>query len=174
MDEKGRDLLETSVQWVQDEERRRQREVEKAARAKNWKEVQREEPTNGLYHYQGSWGRGIAQRAIKAVIDNTLGAYETTATVVCGTSGCLAGNIVLVAGDEFVFPGTITPGCDVDVDHCIDAEGNIHQIRQRAQDLLGVNSNEANRMFNGDLSRNQVIHVAKVTAKSYGHELNII
>lgn len=98
---------------------------------------------------QGTWGKGVVQ---------TEGAKRWAP--VCGTVGCFAGHVCLDEGDRFVIDVSlfdrIEDGQEVQVEHAKGTDGQVRQIANRAQALLGICSPRRHRLFDGDNDIEQV------------------
>lgn len=84
----------------------------------------------------------------------------------CGTTGCIAGWTVMLAGDEIDWvedSGGGQTACS-----CIDAEGNPHFILDRARWLLGLTRGEAIHLFYGSVTRSEIEETCKGIAKRAG------
>jgi hypothetical protein len=155
MDIKQFAVFEQGVQWVVDEQTRRQ---------------EGEEP-NGIKHVQSWWAAG--ERTNKTIKRR----FETY-TVVCATACCLGGNFCLIAGDEFV-AGSMDIGLSsnphyVNARWVLTAEGDVRSVSARAAELTGITDAEASRLFDGDNTPDNVIRYATEIAARYGHELQVM
>ena len=99
---------------------------------------------------------------------------------VCTSACCLAGNIVLANGDTMVVPAgsvaqeLIDSECQVNVDYCMDAEGNFHSIHARARELAGLDDAEATYLFDGCRSAHSQIEYAQEVAARNGYTLELM
>lgn len=154
MDLKQFELLQESVQWVVDE-------------AKRKKEGR---PIEGRAHFQMEWAKGMLTG--EQPKDHPYMEY------VCPTACCLAGNGVLLAGDRLVIAhnelDSNALGQRVVVEHCLTAEGKLMEIDDRAQELFGLDENEALALFNGRNIWQIIVHRAWTIAKKHGYDLVII
>ena len=153
MDEKQHDRFQTAIQWVADEKAR----------------AMAGQPSRGFFHEQALWIRGVIGKAVRS----KSGALYTE---VCGTGGCVAGNIVCANGDTIIaldyqpYRGkTYTHACQ-----CMDEDGNVHNISERAAALAGINEREAARLFFQHNSRGQIIRIAQDIAANHGRHLEVI
>lgn len=89
----------------------------------------------------------------------------------CGTTCCIAGNVVLDAGAKFVIPDRdfLTPGERVGVEYCLTQDSKIKLIPDLARELLGVDDEEG--LFSGSNDIYEVIEYAEELASSHGHTL---
>lgn len=155
MSEKQFDLFQTGIQWVKDEQERSTRH-------------------SNLRHQQSTWGIGRLMKAIKRTKQGTQ-VYP-----VCTTACCLAGNIVLANGDTMVVPAAAVPQelidneVAVNVDYCMDAEGNFHSIHERAKVLAGLTEAEATYLFDGCRSAHAQIEYAQDVAARNGYTLDLV
>jgi hypothetical protein len=86
-----------------------------------------------------SWG------CVKEVED--LG-YSETVKVDCGTTACIAGWAVQLAGDKFLVRGfNPSPEGGYFVSDSVAKNGRVCNIEDRAQKLLGLTYDEANQLF---------------------------
>lgn len=157
MDKKAFDLFQTSVQWVWDDGKRKE-----AGRSHG----------GGLHHEQGLWIGGRIVDKIKA----KWGSRRTEMAVVCPTSCCLGGHIVIANGDQFVVN---TEDWDAgeyvtSVEHCVDEKDQVHSIVQRAMDLVGIDADEANRLFDGGNTAEDIVDFAEDVAANYGYKLEVL
>jgi hypothetical protein len=152
MDQKQFERLQTAVQWAVDEE----------AIA-----------TPTLTVNMDVWGFGEVARGrgvIKAKYDEE-SKHAIEVKAVCPTACCLAGNIVLAAGDEFIIDKHYYDGETVYADNCVDDKGIIHSIPVRALDLIGLNDDHG--MFEGSQSASDIVAKAEMVAEDYGFSLDI-
>jgi hypothetical protein len=167
MDQKQFDAFQSGVQWVADEAALRKRVAEREEKYE----------AGHLFHRQRVWASGKATAAIRSIVKASgLGTeYTYDYQVVCPSGCCLAGSIVQRAGDDFVRNDYIQPGRTVEtVDHCMDAEGNVHLISQRARELAGLSETEASRLFHQDNGSDTILRLAKEVAVNHGYNLEII
>ena len=152
MDQKGFDLFQTAIQWVKDEDDHPHSMDE------------------GLVHEQGTWGYGLIRNLIRKHTK-----AGTTVVPVCASSCCLAGNIVLAAGEEFVALDTqeVREGWLLHVDYCLTGDGEVKTIAGRAVELTGLDEDEAEYMFGGSRSAAGLISDALQIARDHGYELTI-
>ena len=152
MDQKQFDLFATGIQWVKDEAER--------------------DYTAQVRHNQGIWGLGRIKEGIRRLRKNST--YQYFAPV-CPSACCLAGNIVLANGDEFVIPAELAAGKDTShVDYCMDAEGEIHHIRDRAQQVAGLTGLDAQALFDANRSPEVLINMAEQIAAREGFTLDLV
>lgn len=158
MNEKQFDLFQGAIQWVADEQKFHRGETD--------------ERVSNVQHQQTLWAQGpTTGEDVEAT--NRYGTQQR-ATVVCPTSACVAGNICVLNGDKFVIDGTAPSGFVRSVDHVVDDEGQMHTIKRRAIDLVGITDGEAQLLFNGDNTRTAVIKRAQLVAERHGRTLNLI
>lgn len=158
MDQKQFDLFQTGIQWVADEMRR---DHEGSA-------------PNGLRHRQTTWAAGrVTDEVINYHSENSSIGFE--GTVVCPTAGCVAGNFCAINGDTFILPrkGYVGAYAAV-VEHVVDDEGAVYMIGYRGMKLAGLTPVEADRLFNSNNSRADVIWLAKQIAENHGYTLEVI
>lgn len=122
-----------------------------------------------LAWYQGDWFRG----ALDGVVPHDERYHFVDVT--CGSSGCIAGNVVIAEGDKMVIPSAVTrsvyKGMMLTTTQCLTTDGEVTSIPARARDLLGITQREADSLFAGDNTIDAVIRRAKNIAKHYGHRL---
>lgn len=166
MNEKEFDRFQTALQWVADDA---------DARAHG-------EDRDGLRHHQDTWGEGFVLPG-GPVKETTVKNHFTEQTVivkwsaVCATDCCLAGNVVIANGDVMLVSSRSIEGHErgeVEVSHCMSAEGDVHDIPTRAQELLGLTAGEAHALFDGGNTAQDLLWRGKGIAAEYGHELRII
>jgi hypothetical protein len=151
MDQKQFDLFATGIQWVKDEAER--------------------DYTAQVRHNQGTWGLGRIREGIRRLRKNTVQQYFTP---VCPSACCLAGNIVLANGDEMVLPAEMAAGRDTShVDYCMDAEGEVYHIRERATQVAGLTISESAWLFDACRTAESQIKHAQVIADRYGFTLDL-
>jgi hypothetical protein len=152
MDRKQFKRLQTAVQYASDDA-----------------SLQRhKQPPTGWRWYQGAWGSGmVTKRRRKRK------ATGTFIAVACPTTGCVAGTIVMQAGDQLVAPAECEVGTSVTTDYCIDKTGTVHDIESRATQLLGVEEEELHGLFNGGLGIQSVIQISELIATEHGFKLEL-
>lgn len=175
MDEKQEACFTETIQWVIDEAKWRQDE---------------ENERSALEHDQNTWGEGsIGETEFTGtVLRGTSDEATYGVRAVCGSACCVAGAAVLHAGDQFVIredkaqevlanrQRRIEAGVEfakpptVAVSWCVDAEGNLHGIPERAADLMGLSWEESHELFNGDNTVNDIMRIAGDIARR--HRIN--
>lgn len=152
MNTKQFEILQQSVQWVVDEARR----------------LQTDQVTGDREHLQMEWAIGLATGV--QVRDR----FE----VLCTTACCLAGNAVLVAGDQMVVRKSDLEFAllddDITTNLCVTAEGNVRDISQRAQELMGLHQDQATALFDAENGWQTIVVYATEYAAEHGHELVVI
>lgn len=157
MNRKQFDLFNTAVQWTVDEDRRKKAGL----------------PENGMAHEQGEWGYGILSYKSKTVeVRGELG-YRA----ICPTAGCLAGNIVVTAGDQMV--GVVPKDAVYENDHEIMADWcwdgkHLHDIEIRARQLVGISPEESDPLFYAGNTVKCIVELSTVIAERHGHQLVIV
>jgi hypothetical protein len=100
---------------------------------------------------QGTWGtysETLAERLVEAKIPNR-DYLMLPEGVTCGTSMCLAGQVVSQAGMPLLW-GEDDPNADL----CLDPETDeVFRIMIKARELLGLTYAQANQVFSGDAAR---------------------
>ena len=172
MDLKGFDRLQTAVQWTVDEDRERYEFEKTDEYAKfGWDAWWTQ---SVVHHDQESWGAGVLKKDGE-LFTSPIGTY----TAVCPTAGCLAGNVVLASGEKFVvsWPSSqadhIPEGLPVSVSACWTADGDVDEISHRAQELMGIDSDDADRLFEGENDVDAIVNIATEIAASWGFTLEI-
>lgn len=156
MDKKQFDLFQSGVQWVWDDNKRRQ-----AGR-----------PHGGnLHHVQGLWVGGRIIDRIKA----KWGEHRREMDLVCPTACCLAGNILITNGDRFVVDHEWDIGEQTtSVEYCLDEKDQVHGIQNRAMEVAGLNLAEAQELFEGGNTAESIVESATRIAKEHGYELEVL
>lgn len=149
MDQKQFNVFEQGIQWVKDER-------------------DHPEQRTGVEHNQGTWGWGKVMSKLGITAKNSHQSWLP----VCPSACCLAGNIVLIAGDKFVIPEGYEGDCNVD--YCLTGEGEVENIAERAKDLAGLTDGEAQMLFEGSNSADHIIDMATRIADRNGYELNLL
>jgi|SRR5262245_6635469 len=168
MDQKGFELFQSAVQWILDEKRATENRT-------------KHDP---IWHKQQFWATGeLTDEEI--TVDQVgqqylLSWHLTQMRVVCPSSACLAGNIVVIHGDKMVADqysvryGEQYSNGLVSADFCVNDKNQLFTIGTRAQQLIGITSQEASDLFRGGNSRKKVIEMATEIAKGYGFELELV
>lgn len=122
-------------------------------------------------HNQGSWGEVTAQLLAELMpTDMTQGedadeftrhymkvTRQPTVEITCGTTACVAGWTCLLAGDDFVIEADDDELANLkgklDIEYVISRDNVQHTVGGRAMDLLGLDSDQADMMFDGNNSR---------------------
>lgn len=130
-------------------------------------------PKEGVSWQQAHWMEG----ALDGVVPDH-GSHHFV-DVVCDSSCCIAGNVVLNEGDKFVVPewnlgSYYNQGDTIQADYAYTKSGDLVTIGARARSLLGITQMESDALFNGDNGIDTVIRIASKIAGGYGHDLNII
>jgi len=159
-------LLRKSVDWAK-EEAKQNRGLIPIARAA------RDKTHTWL---QGSWGSIKLGRGWKQNIreHNSIGFGNHVVAIdpmTCGTTGCIAGHICVLNGDDYLVPRYSDIGEVVNVEYVVDAQGEVYSIKTRAMQLLGITWNEAAPLFEGTNSIDTVERVAQQIAAAHGEEL---
>lgn len=145
--------LEAAVQWAVD--------------------VHDNPPKEGVRWEQSHWMEG----ALDGLVPNKSDMHFVD--VVCDSSCCIAGNVVLNAGDKFVVPewnigSAYSQGSTIQADYCLNQDGELESINTRARELLGITLGQSNALFAGENGIDEVINIAWGIANGYGFNLNII
>jgi len=154
MEQKQFEVFQTAIQWVKDE-------------------AERDYAPIGVRHDQATWGNG--EIGTDRVM---IGSVKYAA--VCPSACCLAGNIVLVAGERFVYPvndDLFDPtGACVTVDYCVDDEGHLRQIPDRAAELAGLTDADLwdYNPFAPSHSAEDLISIAEKITKQHGYTLVLV
>lgn len=120
---------------------------------------------------QTVWGSGTAtEERLQAALPGDRSVREFS-TVACTSGCCVAGDIVLDAGDKFVTPYALTPGTTTIVDHCISRDGVVSEIADRATQILGVD--DVGYLFSGDNLPGNVYDHATSLATEHGEMLSV-
>jgi len=167
MDTKQFNDFQQVIQWVVDEARRKEAEDLAAA-----DDVLL--PPTDLVHNQNYWGYGkVTDTRIPIKPNSVFGKSVEEVQMVCPTACCVAGHVVVRHGDQMVAGVQITRD-SVSADYCVDEDGRVHSIPDRAQDLLGISSSESSTLFDGDNDADDVVDKAMDIADAYGYELTVI
>lgn len=120
--------------------------------------------TQALVWDQGFWGRITDPEPIQMHPGFVVG---------CATAACLAGNIVLQAGDRMLgFDQKVSPGATIVADFCIDGSGSRRMISERATELLGL-AHAPTELFDGENDIYAVVQRAQDLAEAHGESLNL-
>lgn len=153
VDSKQFERLQTAIQFVVDDDRLDKRLKATRERSYRWE--------------QGSWGIG-------RITDQTRRqrGSEEIWNVVCPTSGCLAGTIVTQAGDQMVVPrlSKMEWGGVAMADYCMDRQGVVHSIEERAAELIG---GDPGIMFGAENKVQDLVDLATELAAENGFTLEI-
>jgi len=162
MDQKQFNEFQTAIQWVVDEKRRKDD-------AEQWKPAL-------LEHRQQYWAVGETQPGIIAAPFPRDGVHVSLDWhPVCATGCCVAGNMVLAHGDQFIAPAaSAAVGLTVTVEQCIDEDGMVHKISTRAKEIGGLTDSEAGRLFHQDNSAATIARLATNIAHNHGYTLEVI
>lgn len=165
MNQKQFDLFQSAIQWVFDEQRASDRHTKHSP----------------IWHRQGLWGMGtVTDQVITAksiqLDKEEKQTYQRSYQVMCTSAACVAGNIVLINGDQMVAVANpeVSPGLIAYAEYCIDDQRTVHSIGDRAQRLTGISPAEAGALFGGGLSRPDVISVATRIATHHGYQLELV
>jgi hypothetical protein len=97
--------------------------------------------------------------------------------VTCGSTCCIAGNVVVEAGDRFIVPDHFTEryeqGDMVTVEMCLTKKREVYSVETRAEHLLGITPSQARWLFDGDNDIESVINAASEIAAEYGFTLDV-
>jgi hypothetical protein len=166
MDEKQLDALQRAVQWV----------VDYQQYLDSRREADRDDPPV-VTHHQGYWGLGSTDgNKYEGPLQFASGLAwlgELKPQLLCTSACCLAGDVVMNNGDQMIAfeDEGVTPQS---TDWCMDQQGKVHTIPTRAQELLGITSEEATWLFSGKNSRMDIVEIAKMLAKRYDHVLELV
>jgi len=161
-------LLRKAVEWAE-EEHARKRRIRKGIRYflkrgdHTWK--------------QSFWGVArVNERTLKegtTVYSKPHGSKLLAVNpMTCGTTGCIAGHICVIAGDKYLVPTDTRDGVEIQVDWVLTPEGEVRNINSRAIDLLGGDSEtEVGDLFSGGNSITKVREIASRIARDHGEEL---
>ncbi|SHW53849.1 hypothetical protein [Mycobacteroides abscessus] len=117
------------------------------------------EPTK---HNQGAWAEFLKSDIPALEPDQKFVEVE------CGTAACVAGWACQLAGDKFLVRGfdlKYMDGDKVYSEFSIDRDGGEHLIYDRASELLGLNSKQADVLFHENWSSKQVLKILKSLIK---------
>jgi hypothetical protein len=156
VDQKQFDLFQTAIQWVWDE----------------WHRKIRGDARQGPIHKQVVWAAGTVTDQMVPVAEDETYRWGEWVSVICPTACCVAGNIVMVHGDQFVtkqMPNEFV----AHVEMCIDDHGRVHGISDRAQGLAGLTGSEASRLFHQDNNAHSIVQIAQMIAARHGYELEV-
>lgn len=159
MDLKQFEMFQTTIQWVLDEKR-----------------ITAAHGRHGLiWHRQSWWASGKVTDTVVQARSSTI-PFTTSKQfkVICPSAACVAGNIVSAYGDKLVVPEGAIEECTAIADYCIDDEGRLHLIGDRAAALAGLSTDEAARLFAPNNSRDYVIELATEIASNHGYELELV
>lgn len=90
---------------------------------------------------------------IWATLKDVVEFKDGQAKVSCGTTACIAGWAVQLAGDKLLVEEPCYPfneGTVFDIDQCVAKNGRVTHIDDRAQKLLGLTGIEADILFTCD------------------------
>lgn len=166
MDIKQFNLFQETVQYAIDEDKR-----------------QRE--TGLKSHFDmSSWftfGYESQRRGVKFTPLLDVPGYETYSKVEgatlgsCGTAACLAGTAVLLNGSDVPIVDTTDISETDGAAWVLTEDRRAMSISQRAQDLLGLTSGEASRLFHmTNASIESIVVYCRELAKRYDHELEVM
>lgn len=91
----------------------------------------------------------------------------------CGTTFCFAGHTVLEAGETILVDKyEFESDNPLEVEYCLDRDGNLHSIENRAQELLGLTPIQARALFDGEAGNRNLDrykeHVTAMTEVTFG------
>lgn len=154
MDQKQFERLQMAVQYAVDDERRQSQGA----------------PSTAHRWDQGTWGRGtVTKEHIKARN------FSTSYAVVCPTSGCVAGTIVIQNGDHMVAALGQKAGTEIITDYCIDTKGDVHSIEARGRELIGLEDcGELEGLFAPGMEVHRIVEIATSIASGHGYELEVV
>lgn len=131
----------------------------------------------GLRWAQDSWGQVTPD---DLDFDRSIEVRSTQyVPVTCGTTGCIAGTVVHLRGDDFVLDADsldYDPDEDglVSVSQCATAdEGEVVHISDRACALMGLDFDERELLFNGSNTIYDVCWVGRRIAQRHGWTLDV-
>lgn len=112
-------------------------------------------------HNQAQWAEFIGHDVPKDVLGNPI-------EVSCGTAACVAGWACQLEGDKFIIPGYVLAGNPdrVTADLVRTKDGNAECIGERAQEILGMDYDEADVLFWEGWSTKQVLKILKGLIKN--------
>lgn len=169
--------LQAAVQWSLDEHLHRQGILHRHGLLSNSRGERR--------WNQATWADGrVTDEKIMVPSESYTSAEDATYTVVevsCGSSCCIAGNIVASAGDKFVFDEEVEGEYEVAdviaVEYCVPKDGGrVVAIGERGAELLGlkhVYNEDGEDLFDGDNDIYKVINIATSLAAQDGHTLRL-
>lgn len=105
-----------------------------------------QKPESWDQHTWASYSLGVRERLVKAGVQDYLTLPEG---VTCGTSMCLAGQVVSQAGMKILW----WPGVS-NADLCFDPDTQkVEEIMTKAKELLGLTSVQAERVFSANAAK---------------------
>jgi len=162
MDIKQFQVLQNAVQWAVDEDRRDSFDP----------------PGLPITHDQTHWAWGLMDKSKIREIEyaHTRG-FKFPYVAICPTAGCLAGNMALIAGDEFVVPyfsSMWQRDLPIMAEQCWNPERGLMGIRDRGIELAGLSEPEADRLFDGQIGVDDIVEIATEIAADHGYTLEIM
>lgn len=156
-------------------------DIERLRAAVEWAEREAAKP-KGQWHQQ-SWMQGKLSKAKRALSKIKLPDYmqddpELVALrpIACGSAYCVAGNVCAAEKDAFVLPvwswDDASIGKEAYAEYVIPKGGNeLLYVRERARTLLGITEREANDLFAGENSIEDIRRIATRIANKRGEVL---
>jgi PAS domain-containing protein len=158
MDEKQFDLFQRTFQFAVDESRR---DDGSAFDMSNWMVLKK------------SAHRVFDKTKIGATMHRTMPMERVTQ---CGTVSCLAGTAVMFNGGDALIMSETGSGWSVSQGSAVlTKDGRVVDVDDRAQELFGITSREANSLFYAtEASIDELVERGTKLAETYGHTLEII
>ena len=156
MDQKQFEAFQATMQWAQDEVTREREGARTSLNLMNWATAYAED---GEFPLQPT----------------KVSCYQE---VTCTSTRCLAGNAVFANGDMFVVPTWAQDkiGSVLMVSDCMDSNGNIYPIVERAAEICGLTTYEARSLFMDLIAFpwEEIVKYATEVADRYGYTLELV
>jgi len=108
-------------------------------------------------HKQATW-MTVTASSVREKLARATGEGKGGISVSCATNACVAGHACLLSGDKaWINARTTAFHGAFDVEYVIDKDGEQHFIQDRAQDLMGLTSQEAQHLFKQGRHRTALI-----------------
>jgi len=163
MDRKQFEILQEAVQWVVDEAAYQHR-----TNQGDWHPATYERPHEWN---QNTWGIGSVRPETDQVMVRGVPYLP-----VCASACCLAGHIVVAAGEKMVLadPLGLMHGVKQHVTACLTCDGHIELISDRARDLAGLDDGEAMVLFDSGMDADAIVAYADGVCRLNGYELEVV
>jgi len=166
MDLKQFNLFQGAIQWAVDEDKRLNGLTYDTAK------------TSPLEHDQQMWAFGKIDKSVEPLTWEIGSDFKCQYLAICPTTGCVAGNIVLTAGEQFVVPQfasiEMMPQVPFMAEYCWSPENGFQEIRLRAEDLAGLTHDEATDLFEGANTLDKIVELAYKIADNHGYTLELV